>query len=236
MVHIAILMLTHNAPRLVDLAISSVRALTEGVSYELVVVDNGSEQPTRDLVARLSAEGAIDTLVQLEENSLFAAGNNIAARHASDRATHFLLLNSDIEVRDRRWLEHLLDNHERGATAYGIAEQPRRLDGYCYLVDADLYRAQPLDEDHQWWWCVSKQQAQLLREGYRVAGYAGHERYLHHFGGGSGTGHEKAKGMDVSHEQLLEWFDGREAEALADRKTPAQWFQSGIERLRRPRR
>lgn len=236
MVHIAILMLTHNAPDLVDLAVSSVRARTDEVSYELVVVDNGSEQPTRDLLARHHARGTIDTLVQLDENTLFAAGNNTAARHASDRATHFLLLNSDIEVRDPRWLAHLLERHERGATAYGMAVDPRRLDGYCYLIDADLYREHPLDEGHQWWWCVAKQQAQLLREGFRVAGFAEHERYLHHFGGGSGDGHKSAKGMDVSHEQLLAWFDGREAELLTDPGGFARLFQFVMERSRRPRR
>lgn len=205
---ISILMLTHNAPDYVRLSIESVRKRTDHVRFELVVLDNASDAETRDLVTDLHRKGLIDRIVLLDRNSLFAEGNNIAADNASPEATHFLLLNSDIEVKDPRWLANLLDHHSRGITSYGAAPDPDRVDGYCLLIDADLYRRYRLNTDHQWWWAVTKLQATVLTAGFSVKGFREHERYLHHFGGKSGSGFKNAKGMNVSKQEVLDWFNG----------------------------
>lgn len=207
---VSILMLTHNAPSFVETSIRTVFERTQGVRYELVVVDNASGEQTRQLVKKLRAEGLIDRLRLLEHNSFFAEGNNRAADMASADATHFLLLNSDVEVRGVDWLDHLLKIHERGITAYGWVDgQFARVDGYCLLIDADLYRIHQLDEDHQWWWAITKLQAKLLNEGFSVKGYKDHERYLHHFGGASGDGFKAARGMEVTEDQVEGWFAGK---------------------------
>ncbi|MBN9127244.1 MAG: glycosyltransferase [Nitrosospira sp.] len=224
---ISILMLTHNAPEHVKLSIHSVREHTKDVGYELVVVDNASEAETVSLVTNLHAEGLIDTLKLLDYNSLFAEGNNIAAKLASTDSSYFLLLNSDIEVKSPDWLSHLLAVHKRGITSYGIAGNPwasvgnnpgkipLRVDGFCLLIDRDLYEKTPLDEKHQWWYAVTKQQARLLQEGWSVQGYASHEQWLHHFGGKSGTAFKSAQGMNVSQEEVCAWFNGKSARILA---------------------
>ena len=108
---VSILMLTHNAPAYVENSIRTVARYTDGVAYELVVLDNASDEPTRSLLTALAAEGLIDKLRLLDRNSLFAEGNNLAAEMAASEASHFLLLNSDIEVRSADWLRHLLDVH-----------------------------------------------------------------------------------------------------------------------------
>ena len=209
---VSIVMLTHNAPRYVRISIETVRAMTQGVDYELVVVDNASGPETLALLDRFEAEGAIDTLVRSETNLLFAAGNNLGVRHASDRATHVLLLNSDIEVKDPDWLRHLLDIHESpGITSYGyVLAEPRRLDGYCFLIDADLYRDHGgLDEGHQWFWGVTKLQARVLAAGHVAKGYREHDDRLVHFGGKSGDAFKTARGMDVTRDEAMGWFGGR---------------------------
>lgn len=207
---VSILMLTYNAPHYVELTIRSLVEKTQGVDYELIVVDNASGDETRNLVSRLTKEGLITRLTLLDYNSLFARGNNIAAGMASDQSTHFLLLNSDIEIKSANWLRHLLDIHKRGITSYGwVSARPRRVDGYCLLIDTDLYLRHKLDEAHAWWWSITKLQALLLNEGFRVQGYGNHERYIHHFGGGSGNGFVGAKGMDVTADQADSWFKGR---------------------------
>lgn len=211
---ISILMLSHNAPDYVAHSVESVRAITDGVDYELVVVDNLSDQPTRELVSRLHDEGAIDRLKLMDYNSMFAEGNNIAAGLASPRATHFLLLNSDIEVRHPQWLQRLLAVHDRGVTSYGMAPDPMRCDGYCMLIDADLYRANPLDTTYPWFWSVTRQQAGLLSQGFQVQGYSEHEKWLHHFGGRSGSAWKNAKGVDLTREEVREWFGGHSAVVL----------------------
>ncbi|MFB9378237.1 glycosyltransferase family 2 protein [Kineococcus gynurae] len=214
----SILMLTYNAPEYVELAVRSVKERTTGVEHELVVVDNASDAPTRQLVQRLHREGLIDTLKLMPYNSLFAEGNKVASRLADRRATHHLLLNSDVEVTGADWLEHLLAVHRRGVTAYGVALDPLRVDGYCLLIDADLYAANPLDESHQWWWGVTKQQAALLTQGFTVQGYGEHERWVHHFGGRSGSAFEHARGMDVTREEVASWFAGHRATVLDRRR------------------
>lgn len=211
---VSILMLTYNAPEYVELSIRSVRERTVGVDYELVVVDNDSRPPTKELVQKLYDQGLIDSLKLMPYNSFFAEGSNIAASLASSQATHYLLLNSDVEVHSVEWMRRLLDHHSRGATAYGLALDPLRIDGYCLLIDADLYQSHPLDEGHQWWWGVTKQQAQLLREGFTVQGWGEHAAYLTHFGGKSGSAFKSARGMDVVREEVEQWFDGKRATVL----------------------
>jgi len=205
---VSILMLTHNAPRYVELSIRSLVRCTRDVDYELVVVDNASESPTKDLLKRLQHEGLIQHLALLGYNSFFARGNNIAAQNTAPDSTHLLLLNSDVEIRNPHWLSNLLMAHKPGITAYGVEENPLRVDGYCLLVDATLYREHGLDEAHEFFWAVTKFQAALLAQGYSVQGYAEHERYLHHFGGKSGNDFKTAKGLFLSQEELAEWFRG----------------------------
>lgn len=210
---VSILMLTHNAPDYVEVSVETVRKMTEGVDYELVVVDNASDVATVTVLERLRDEGKINKLVLSETNLLFAAGNNEAARHASERATHYLLLNSDIEVTATDWLRHLADIHvSPGITTYGyVPSAPRRVDGYCLLVDAELYDQQTgLDEGHQWWWGVTKLQARALTQGATVKGYYSHDEKLIHFGGKSGDAFKSAKGMDVTREETVSWFKGHE--------------------------
>lgn len=201
-------MLTYNAPEFVEISVRSVRKHTKNIPYELLVLDNLSQPETRALVTRLKDEGMIDKMRLLDRNSLFAEGNNLTADMASPAATHYLLLNSDIEVKHDDWLSHLLSVHKRGITSYGVAADPDRVDGYCLLIDADIYKKHKLDVGHQWWWAVTKLQALVLNDGHSVQGYSEHEAYLHHFGGKSGSGFANAKGMNVSKEEVLGWFAG----------------------------
>ncbi len=212
---VAILMLTHDAPEYVELSIRSLTEKTRDVNYKLIVVDNASEQTTRNLVKHLHSEGLIHTFHLSDHNSMFAEGNNIAARLAPKSATHFLLLNSDVEIRNRSWLTRLLAIHKRGASAYGaVLHSPVRADGYCFLIDADLYRSYPLNERYQWWWSVTAQQATLLRNGFSVQAYAEHEEYLHHFGGKSGNPAPMAAGSEVTSEQARCWFEGHKVNII----------------------
>ena len=159
----------------------------------------------------VSIEEWIDRLLYLYYNSLFAEGNNIASRLANPHAPYFLLLNSDVEIRNCDWLRLLLDAHRPGISAYGVVhgDPITRVDGYCLLIDSKLYREHLLDESFQWWWSVTKLQAHILTSGYSVQGYAEHENQIHHFGRKSGGGFRGAKGMGVSPEEVVGWFKGR---------------------------
>ncbi len=206
---IAILMLTHNAPRYVMKTLRTLR-MTEGVDYEVICVDNASRWQTRMVVMGAYWLGLVGRLCMSKVNTLFAGGNNLAAKLASDDATHFLLLNSDIEIRRKDWLATLISHHRRGMTSFGVVmgNPINRADGYCLLLDRDIYERYKLDENHQWWWAITKLQVHALRDGFAVQGFREHEGFLHHFGGRSGSGFIGAKGMDVQTEEVITWFKG----------------------------
>jgi hypothetical protein len=212
---IAILMLTYNAPRYVIKTLWTLR-MTQGVDFELICVDNASRWKTRVVVMLAYWFGWIDRLCLSRRNTLFAGGNNLAAKLATSEATHFLLLNSDIEIRRSDWLLTLVECHRPGLTSFGVVEGSPvdRLDGYCLLIDREIYEKYQLDEAFQWYWAVTRLQALALVDGYAVQGFAEHEEYLHHFGGKSGPGFVGAKGMDTESQKVIGWFADRKISVL----------------------
>jgi cellulose synthase/poly-beta-1,6-N-acetylglucosamine synthase-like glycosyltransferase len=213
---ISILILTFNAIGYVYKTLDSLQRLTPDIDYEVIVVDNNSRLGLKLSLPLMLKRGWIDKLCLLNYNSLFAEGNNVASRLARPDATHFLLLNSDVEIRDPNWLKVLLNSHEEGITSYGVVPSNpiARVDGYCFLIDKPLYQKHLLDESHQWWWAITKLQAKVLTDGYSVKGYAEHEQYLHHFGGKSGKGFKKAKGMDINPDEVIGWFNNKSIEIV----------------------
>jgi GT2 family glycosyltransferase len=97
---VSVLMVTFGACEWVE---RSVRALVEHTPpvYELIVVDNGSTDGTREFLR--SIDGA--QIVEAEDNLGFAVGNDLAALRA--RGEYLCLLNSDAIV-PSGWLDPLL--------------------------------------------------------------------------------------------------------------------------------
>jgi GT2 family glycosyltransferase len=91
---VTIIVITYNQPELVYGCLASI-AETLGASdvpVEVIVLDNGSEPPTRELLAQV--RGA--NIIYSETNLHFLLGVNRAAREA--RGRHILLLNSDAQL------------------------------------------------------------------------------------------------------------------------------------------
>lgn len=213
---ISIIMLTHNAPAYVKTAVESIAERTKGIEYELVVVDNHSGLRTRLLLKRLKKQKKIDRIQWNDENLFFAKGNNVGSRLASPDATHFLLINSDVEIRNDMWLKKLAQVcPEGGICAYGLVQdEPVRADGYCMLIAKELYQKYELDESYEWFWSITKFQAQALAEGKRVVAVRSHDDMIYHFGGKSGKAYRHAKGMDEKKNVICSWFEGHHVEIL----------------------
>lgn len=205
---IAILMLTYNAWRYVLKSIWSLRKTNNKISYELIVVDNASRWPTKLVLFLLKCFHMVDKLYYNSKNDLFAKGNNIASVLAAKDTTHYLLLNSDIEIKDPDWLYKLVQLHDsQGISALGcVKSEPIRADGYCLLIDKWLYDKYLLDEEFEWWWSVTKLESEVLKEGLKIRAVDDHEAILHHFGGASGKGWANAKGMDIDIQSVNSWF------------------------------
>jgi Glycosyl transferase family 2 len=214
---VSLVVVTHDAFPYVRKLLRSLRR-TRGVAYEVVVVDNRSKPVLRGYLALQAIRGRIQRLCLLERNTWFAQANNIGAATSSRSSRHVLLLNSDTEVRHPDWLARLLELHEGGATSYGFVKSGPvpRADGYCLLVDRELYLQYGLDERFEWFWGVTKLQAELLNAGHRVRAVREHDHLLHHYGGKSSdrTVTKRAKGMKVDRKEVAGWFGGHSVDVI----------------------
>ncbi len=92
---VSILIVSYNTAELLDDCLRSIAAETQGIGYEVIVVDNASAD---DSVARVRANHPGVKLVPLDENVGFARGVNLAGEQA--QGEFLLLLNPDTAVHD----------------------------------------------------------------------------------------------------------------------------------------
>lgn len=118
---LSILIVTYNSARLVGPLLTRLKAQLQDLNAEVVVVDNASKD---DTVAVIRSEHPWVTLVASPVNLGFAAGNNLAAQHAT--GTNLLLLNPDAVPHDgalQRGLA-LMASHEGVGLAGGELRGP----------------------------------------------------------------------------------------------------------------
>lgn len=211
---VSIIMLVHGAYEYTKNTIETLQ-MTKG-NYELIVLDNDSDCKTKKLLLKLFNKGMIDKLVFSKTNTLFAKGNNIAFKLCSDESDKVLLLNSDIDIRNPYWLQEMLENYEKGILSLGVCEKPPyvRVDGYCFLIDKKLYEKYRLDENFEWWWSITKLQAQVLNEGYKVKGVKDHSNLIFHYGGASGNDFQNSKGMQTDDKDIIKWFNEKNIDII----------------------
>lgn len=89
-----------------ELCVDSIRAHTQDVPWELILVDNGSPDDTATWAERLARADTRIRVVRLHRNTGFARGVN--AGLAVGRGTEFVVLNNDAVVTPR-WLADMLD-------------------------------------------------------------------------------------------------------------------------------
>lgn len=190
-------------------------------NYEIIVLDNDSDKKTKRLLLKLQEKGYIDKLIYSKTNTLFAKGNNIASGLCSKESDKIVLLNSDIDIRNKDWLEEMLKIHEKGITSLGavIGNPWTRADGYCFMIDRELYDKYKLDEEFKWWWSITKLQALVLKSGYKVKAVKNHENLLFHYGGMSGNDFQNAKGMKVEKDTVKKWFKDKNIEIIEEIKS-----------------
>ncbi|RHM62807.1 MULTISPECIES: glycosyltransferase family 2 protein [Coprobacillaceae] len=182
---VSIVMLTYNAPRYIKHTLNTL-AKTNG-NYELIVFDNDSKEKTKKLLNKYKKIGKIDKLVFSNKNLLFAGGNNEAVKYASEDSKYILLLNSDVEIRNRSWLEKMMNIHKLGVTACQVCSyDDNRPDGWCLLVDKDLYlRYQLNSKKFTWFYSISDFCSRLQNDGYSIQTIEYYNNFIYHFGGSS---------------------------------------------------
>lgn len=108
---VSVVIPTRNGYGVLRPCLDSLLERTTYPAFEVVVVDNGSDDPrTLGYLQRLKAEGKIRVL-QDERTFNFAALNNLAADQTS--SDFLCLLNNDIEVIQPDWLDELVSQLQR---------------------------------------------------------------------------------------------------------------------------
>ncbi len=113
MTTLSIVILSWNTRDLLEACLRSIYEGPRRVAFEVVVVDNASEDGSADMVAERFRKAL---LVRNRENEGYARGNNIGILRS--RGDYILLLNSDTEVREdalERMVDFLASHPEYGA-------------------------------------------------------------------------------------------------------------------------
>lgn len=212
---VSIVILVHNASGYAKHTLLSLRKTETRIPYEVIVLDNASNQRTQHMLVKLKQKGYIDKLLLSDENTLFSKGNNIAVREASDQSQYILLLNSDIEIRNKKWLDAMMRIHQTGSKGGGITAlgcsslNDNRPDGFCFLVDKALYTKHYLNEKYAWFYSLARLSADVINtEGCQVNTIRHYDNLLYHYGGKSGR-IRNASGMDTDESEVTGWFRGK---------------------------
>ncbi|GIM45657.1 glycosyl transferase [Collibacillus ludicampi] len=126
---LSIIIVSYNTKDLLIQTLDSVFRYSEGVSIEVIVVDNASIDGSPSAVESLYPEVR---LIRNSTNYGFAYANNQAIREASGR--YILLLNSDTIVSEDtfRTMVHFMDSHPRiGASGCKVIKPDGNLDLAC---------------------------------------------------------------------------------------------------------
>ncbi len=142
---LSIVVVTYNNRDLNRLCLESVFARTEWPNREVVVVDNGSSDGTRELLAELARERPDLRPILFDENRGFPAAANAGLSAASGR--YLILLNNDTVV-TRGWATALLRHLAKdpgaglvGPVTNAIANDAKVPVGYSDLADLPAWAA-----------------------------------------------------------------------------------------------
>jgi len=90
---LSIIILNYKTKGLVKQCIRNVKVATNGLNYEIIVVDNGSNDGCQQMMAEYFPD---IPFIQTSKNLGFAAGNNVGIKQAQGK--YIMLLNPDVTV------------------------------------------------------------------------------------------------------------------------------------------
>ena len=103
---LSVVMPVYNEVATVEASVKRVRGISSEVALEIICVDDGSTDGTRDVLTRLHESGTVDVLVMHERNS----GKGSAVRSGIGRATGDVIVVQDADLEyDPRELPRLME-------------------------------------------------------------------------------------------------------------------------------
>lgn len=181
---ISIIIITFGALEYVKKCFSSLHRFRPQNS-EIIVYDNGSDSDTLAYIQGELSAGRIDKLHLSSVNCYFVRGNNEAAKLASDDSEYYLLLNSDTEIMDVRWIDCLLQiTPQHGVSSMGYVSYPfPRPDGWCFMVDAKTFKeVGGLNDHYQMNWGITDFTSRILEKKLPARSIINPDRLIIHHG------------------------------------------------------
>jgi GT2 family glycosyltransferase len=234
---VSIVILSYFHPEVTEICLRTLNDVTEDdVDYEVVVVDNGSDQETLDMLRKQKLRGRIDTLVEEQVNHMFSGGNNIGVANTNPASKYLLLLNSDVAFMRPDWLSKMIgwmegtiehrpsiwphhptipDPGPRDVVSLGWSHDVNiegrvRPEGWCCLFRREAWRDMSLD--FPWYYGFEEMVTSCARDGFKVGVLSQYGSYLVHREQGSSRGpqeHPTKRAPD-----LPGWFSGIRIESL----------------------
>ncbi len=156
--NVSIVIVTFNALNYVSMCLESVLANTDP-KHEIIIVDNASDQPTRDYILSLQLHPNIKLILN-DENRLWSPANNQGLKKCATNSRFCLLLNSDVKILRPDWLLELqkpMKKYEKigitGSQYNFIHIKPTygAIDGCCFMLRKKLLEEVGfLDEKYPW--------------------------------------------------------------------------------------
>jgi GT2 family glycosyltransferase len=103
--HVVISIVTYNQPQKLEKCLETILEKTEYSNYNIVITDNGIKNQSKYIKKRFKTDKII--YIKNDTNEYFIIPNNKIINDTKYRSSDILLINDDIEIVDKYWLNYL---------------------------------------------------------------------------------------------------------------------------------
>jgi len=142
---LSVIIVSYNTSELTFKCVKSLVSSLEkekNISFEVIVVDNGSEDGTVDRLKKIAIEKDRFLIIENKKNLGYAKANNLGIKKASGK--FILFLNSDVLISDINWkilLDFLEKNEKIGALTVRVNLESKDIDPACHRGLPTLWRS-----------------------------------------------------------------------------------------------
>ena len=104
---VSVIVVHHNRPEFLNMCAQSIHIMSNLHNYEMIVVDNNSEQETQDFLDAIEAEGV--KVVRNKENLYWSAAANRGVAVADPGSAYFIFMHCDTVVLHQGWIDVLIN-------------------------------------------------------------------------------------------------------------------------------
>lgn len=143
---VSIIVVHHNQPEYLNICLQSIYLMSNLNNYEVIVVDNNSDQETQDYLDAIEEEGV--KVIRNSENKYWSAACNLAVAASDPMSKYFIFMHADTVVTNASWIDLLVGiSHGNGSGIVGTELksyfiQKQRMDfvqEWCMLMTRECW-------------------------------------------------------------------------------------------------